>query len=95
MDLPVDFTLLIALFLDLSQQTAPQAVTLPTVKAGTDGLPLAVPFGQIAPSTARAFDPEEAVEDGAVIQRRTARSRSLCRSRSTHNVVPHVILAVS
>ena len=75
--LPVDGTLLILLLLNLSEQVCPYALVLPAGEAGTHGLPVAVPFRKITPGASGSLDPEDAVEDRAVIQRGTTSSRTL------------------
>ena len=75
--LPVDGTLLILLLLNLSEQVCPYALVLPAVEAGTHGLPVAVPFRKITPGASGSLDPEDAVEDRAVIQRGPTSPRTL------------------
>lgn len=76
-DFPVDLTVLIAVFLNLGKQLSPQALSLPAVEAGTHRLPVTVALREIAPGRSGPLEPEDAVEDGAVIQRGATRPRSL------------------
>ena len=43
------------------------AGALPAVEAARDGAPRTLPFGQISPGSASTEDPEEALEDRAVV----------------------------
>jgi hypothetical protein len=43
------------------------ASALPAVEAARDGAPRTIPFGQISPGSASTEDPEEAIEDRAVV----------------------------
>ena len=43
------------------------ASALPAVEAASDGAPRTIPFGQISPGSASTEDPEDPIEDRAVI----------------------------
>ena len=43
------------------------AGALPAVEAARDGTPRTIPFGHISPGSASTEDPEEAIEDRAVV----------------------------
>ena len=75
--LPVDGTLLILLLLNLSEQVCPYALVLPAVEAGTHGLPVAIPFRKVTPGAPGSLNPEDAVEDRAVIESGTTSPRTL------------------
>ena len=77
MDVPVDRTTLILLLLDLGEEMGLHAPVLPAGEAGTHGLPVAVPFRKITPGASGSLDPEDAVQNRAVIQRGPTSPRTL------------------
>jgi hypothetical protein len=87
---PVNITRRVGLSLQLGQDTGPHAGPLPVVEAAGDRLPRAVVLGQGAPGTPRAQDPEDAVEDGAVVLGRTAGTGLVRRQQWTQPLSLHV-----
>lgn len=77
MDVPVDRTTLILLLLDLGEEMGPHALVLPAGEAGTHGLPVAIPFRKVTPGAPGSLNPEDAVEDRAVIESGTTSPRTL------------------
>jgi hypothetical protein len=59
------------------QHPIPDPGRVPAPKPAVDGLPGSVPLGQIPPGGAGAQEPEDAVEDRAVILGRPPRARAL------------------
>ena len=76
-DRPIDLVVVGRFGLDLGQDSLPDARRLSTPKAAVDGLPGAVPLRQIPPWCTRAQDPEDAIEDHAMILGRTTGCRAL------------------
>src|SRR5829696_1035771 len=64
---PVEPPLRVRLPLESSQDPVPDPCLLPAVEAGRDRLPRAIALRQGAPGTARIQDPEDAVNDGAMV----------------------------
>ena len=77
MDIPIDLAGVICTFLHPSEQPCPETLMVPPVKPGTHGFPVAVAFGEITPRATSAFDPQDAVQDGAVIEGGSSCSRAL------------------
>jgi hypothetical protein len=71
-DVPIDLTGGIGLRLDLGKDAVPEAGLTPTVEAAGDGGPGTVALGQVPPRGASAQNPQNAVDDLAMISRRTA-----------------------
>ena len=80
-DLPVQLRCGVSLLLDRGQEASPDACLTPAVEAASDGLPGAIPFGQVAPGSAGADDPEDAVEDASVVSGWAAGVRFLWRKQ--------------
>ena len=71
LDFPVHLPSRVGAFLNTGEQFGPNALLLPAVKPGTDGFPIPIPFRKVTPWTSRTLDPENAVQDGAVIEGRS------------------------
>jgi len=67
MERPVEPALGIGSPLQSSQDAIPHPSLLPSVEPARHGLPRAIALGQGAPRTTGTQDPEDAVEDGAVV----------------------------
>jgi hypothetical protein len=80
-DSPVQVLCGVGLLLDRGKEASPDACLAPAVEAAGDGLPGAIPFGQVAPGSAGADDPEDAVEDAAVVSGWAAGVRFLWRQQ--------------
>ena len=80
-DIPVQVLGGVGLLLDRRKEASPDARLAPAVEAAGDGLPGAIPFGQVAPGSAGAEDPEDAVEDAAVVSGWAAGVRFLWRKQ--------------
>ena len=80
-DIPVQVLCGIRTLLNRGKEASPDARFPPAVEAAGDGLPGAIPFGQITPGSAGADDPEDAVEDASVVSRWTASVRFLRRKQ--------------
>ena len=87
---PVEPPFRIGLALQRGQDAIPDAGLLPAVEARRDGLPRAVAFGQGAPGTAGAQDPEDAVQDGTVVLGGTAGTGLLRREQRAQALPLHV-----
>jgi hypothetical protein len=68
---PVVPAFTVGLPLECRQHPTPDTGPLPAVEAGRDGLPGPIALGQGATGAAGAQDPEDAIEDGAVVPGRT------------------------
>lgn len=66
MDLPLDMDLGICFHLKVLKKLLPQAILAPLVEAAVDGLPRAVPFGQVTPWRPGFQNPADAVDDLAM-----------------------------
>ena len=80
-DVPVYLTSGLRLRLDLRKDAVPEAGLAPTVEAAGHGGPWAIPLGQVPPGCACAYDPQDAVDDLAMISCRTACSSFLRQER--------------
>lgn len=72
------------LLLQGRQNPCPDASFLPAVEAAGDGLPGAIPLGQITPGVAGSIEPEDAVHDEAMVVGRAARWRFLGGSKGAN-----------
>ena len=77
LDLPVHLASRVGEFLNTGEQFGPNAPVLPAVKPGTYRFPVAIALWKVTPWTSRALDPEDAIQDGPVIQGRPTSARSL------------------
>jgi hypothetical protein len=57
----------LGLLLQGREEVREDAGALPAVEAARDGAPRTIPFGPISPGSASTEDPEEAIEDRAVV----------------------------
>ncbi len=69
---PVQIALLLRLGLQALQSLLPDALLCPPVEAGGTSRPGAVARGNISPGSAGTQDPEDAVDDGAMVFVRVA-----------------------
>jgi len=69
---PVDLAVGVGLGLHCREQPLPDPSVLPAVKTTGDRAPGAIAFGQIAPGSAGASNPEHTIQDAAMINRRSA-----------------------
>jgi len=76
-DRAVDLVVMGRLSLDLGQDPVPDPDLLPPAKPAIDRLPRAVPLRQIVPRRTRSLDPEDTVEDRAMIRVGPTGGRSL------------------
>ena len=67
MDFPVDLAIGVGLRLDCRQELTPDASLLPAVEAAGHGTPRAIAFGQIPPGSPSAQNPENPIENAAMI----------------------------
>ena len=81
MDIPVQVPCGVVLLLDRGKEASPEACLAPAGEAAGNGLPGAIPFGDIAPGSAGADDPEDAVENAAVVSGWAACMRFLWRKQ--------------
>lgn len=65
--LPVKLALLVSLRLQGLKRLLPDALLGPAVEPGRAGSPRTVATGNVAPGCAGAKDPEDAVDDGAMV----------------------------
>lgn len=77
LDFPIHMASMVGTFLDTGEYLGPDPLLLPAVEPGTHRFPVAIAFGKVAPCASRALDPEDAIQDGPVIQARPTRARSL------------------
>jgi hypothetical protein len=84
MDIPVQVPCGVGLLLARGTEASPDACLAPAVEAAGNGLPGAIPFGDIAPGSAGAEEPEDAVEDAAVVSGWAACMRFCGGSRGCH-----------
>ena len=77
LDFPIHLTGLVGAFLDTGEYVGPDSPFLPPVEPGTHGFPVAIAFRKVTPRASRALDPEDAIQDGPVIQGRPTCARSL------------------
>ena len=77
MRLPIEVARRIRLRLEGGEDAIPAPDLAPTIAAGRDGRPRAIALGQIAPGRTRAMDPQDAVQDAAMIVVRAAGPRPL------------------
>jgi hypothetical protein len=78
---PVQRALLVAHSLQLRQHLVPDAGLAPALEAAVNRRPAAIPFRQIAPRRTRAQDPENAVDDRAMVAVRPSGPRLLRRKQ--------------
>ena len=77
MAVPVELTRRIGLLLDGRKEAVPEAGLAPAVQPTGHGGPRTIPCGQIAPRRPGAEDPQEAIEEAAMVHRRTSSRRFL------------------
>ena len=68
LDVPIHLPGMVCTLLYTGEELCPQTLLLPAIEPRADGLPMAIALREITPGAARALDPENAVQDGAVIQ---------------------------
>ena len=66
-DIPVELPGSVGTLLDRCKEASPDARLAPAVEAAGDGLPGAIPFGHVAPGGTGTDNPQDAVEDAAVV----------------------------
>jgi hypothetical protein len=64
---PIQWASGLGLLLQSREQVREDSGALPAVEANRDGAPRTIPFGQIAPGSASSEEPEEPIEDRAVV----------------------------
>jgi hypothetical protein len=67
MDIPVQVRCGIRTLLDRGKEASPEASFLPAIKTARHGAPRTIPLWQITPGGAGADNPQDAVEDAAVV----------------------------
>src|SRR5947208_359535 len=72
MQAPVEFACGVRLLLTVGQDAIPDPVSPPAIEAGGNCLPGTVLLRQIPPGRSRAIEPQEAVEDLAMVLRGAA-----------------------
>jgi hypothetical protein len=72
MEVPIQLAIGVGLRLHRRQELTPDASLLPAVKTTGDRAPGAIAFRQIAPGSAGAQNPEDAMEDASMIHCRSA-----------------------
>jgi hypothetical protein len=72
MDFPFDFPPVVSVLLHFLEDPFPQTPLPPPVEASIDRLPRPVPFGQISPGRSGIQDPQDAINDPAMICSRSA-----------------------
>ena len=78
---PVELAGAISLLLDSRQEARPDARLPPAIKPARDGAPRAIPLRQITPGGTGAEEPQDTVEDSAVVGGWTACRRFLRRKQ--------------
>lgn len=68
MDAPVDVAGMICSFLYPGEKLCPEALLLLTIEPRAHRFPIAIAFGEVAPRTSGTFDPQDAVQNRAVIE---------------------------
>src|SRR5690554_5753577 len=81
MDFPVEVTVRIRILLDGGKETLPDAGFAPALKAAVDRGPRAVALGQVPPWRTGAQNPQDAVQDAAMVCRRSSCMGSLRRQQ--------------
>src|SRR5919197_3512764 len=76
---PAELSGLVGLLAQCLEHPAPHSGLAPEIKTAPDGLPRAVALGQVPPGRPCALDPQQAIEQLAVIAIRTACSWFLRR----------------
>jgi len=66
-DLPVEVSARVGLLLDRRKEARPDPRLAPAIKAARDGSPWAIALRQVAPRGASAEEPEDTIEDAAVV----------------------------
>ena len=87
MDLPVELPLLIGIHLQFLEDPLPQSCLSPPVEASVDRLPGPVAFRQVTPGRASIQDPQDAIDDAAMIRARSSRLR-LLRRKHRFDLIP-------
>ena len=64
---PVDFALSVEADLQGFENAVEGSIASPTAEAVVDGLPFSIAFGEVAPGSAGAEDPEHSVEQSTVV----------------------------
>lgn len=88
MEVPVSGAACIGLGLSGDKHALPNTASASAVEATGDGLPGTIAFGQIAPSWARARDPQHSIRDAVVLGRRTTDLWSLRPVRRSASPTP-------
>jgi hypothetical protein len=78
---PVQLALGVSLGLHRCEEVRPDPRTLPAVEAAGHGPPWAIAFGEIPPRRTGAQNPEDAIQDASVIDRRPTGFRLLGRKQ--------------
>ena len=81
LDIPVELPRSVTLLLDRGKEAGPDACLAPAIEAAGNGRPGAIPLGQVAPWGPGTDDPQEAVQDAAVVSGWTACVRFLRRKQ--------------
>src|SRR5690606_20685979 len=81
MDFPIEVTVRIRILLDGGKETLPDAGFAPALKAAVDRGPRAVALGQVPPWRTGAQNPQDAVQDAAMVCRRSSCMGSLRRQQ--------------
>jgi len=66
-DIPVEVSARVGLLLDRRKEARPDPRLAPAIKAARDGSPWAIALRQVAPRGASAEEPEDTIEDAAVV----------------------------
>lgn len=74
MQAPVERALGVSLLLEVRQDAVPDAGASPAIEAGGYCLPGAVPLGQVPPGRSCPIQPQQAIDDLAMVLRRAATS---------------------
>lgn len=77
MDFPLNIAFLVRLFLHALEEFLPQSFFAPFVEAAEDRLPRTVPLRQVSPGSAGPQDPQDTVDDLAMILARPSCFRFL------------------
>jgi hypothetical protein len=94
MRLPVQGTSRIGLFLDRGEDVVPDAGFLPAIEPGRDRGRWTIVRGQVGPGRARAQDPQNAVDDGAVVVARATTLAALRRATGWEQALDALPLAI-
>jgi hypothetical protein len=78
---PIQLAFEVGLWLVAGEDVLPQSVFSPAIETARNGLPLAIVLWHVAPGCACSENPEDAVDDDAVVKAGTTDARCLGRQQ--------------